>query len=160
MQFFCMCKSFFALFLKSSYSEKAVEEGFGVQGDQGVEVAFAGEGAVEGEEKQIDYEGGDETPDIENIGQCQQQNTAEFQAVAEFVVRLGVVCDRDESHIEDCLHACPTRIDGKFTQGDCADYAQRCCERVRSVECGKAKSVYADFHQYELPEYGYVLRFG
>ena len=78
MQNFCMCKSLFALFFKLSYSEKAVEEGFAVERNEWVEIAFTGEGAVEGEEKQVDYEGGDESPDIEDIGQGEEQDTAEF----------------------------------------------------------------------------------
>lgn len=55
-----------------------MEEGFAVERNEWVEVAFAGEGTVEGEKKQVDYEGGDETPDIEDIGHGEEQDTAEF----------------------------------------------------------------------------------
>lgn len=85
--------------LPVSHSDDFSEKFLCVERNKRVKVAFARQSSVEAQQKCVYNKRNHKAPYIESVGHYQQKNTAEFKAVAEFVVGLGVVCNGDKCHI-------------------------------------------------------------
>ena len=106
----------------------------GLEGDEGVEVAFAADGLVACEQEEQDQDPDDEARDVAEIGGGQQDEARVFQREAELVVRLAVVGDGDEGDVEGRGGGEPSRVDRKLTERDRADDADGGGQGARRME--------------------------
>ena len=128
-----------------------------MEGDEGVEVAFARDGFV-GDKKQEGYaQPCDKARDIEKHREGQKHYADELHAIAKLVVGLAEACKGYKRHIEYCFGGKPAHFDGKFRQRDCAYYAHCARKACGGIECCKAQAVDGNFKYYKLPEYRHVV---
>ena len=126
------------------------------EGNQGINVAFSGDGLIKDQGEEAEYGAQNESPQIEKCRYNQQKDAHEFQSIAQLIAGLGIVGHRDKGHVQHGFAVEPAGFHRILSQHNACDHTQRSGQHAGRVDCSQPQSVNGKFQNEQLKNQRYM----
>lgn len=124
--FFLLSYTFGAGDAVFAQADEKREKGFGVEGNQRIEIgASAVDGLVGGEQKENPHTPHRKADKVKELNENQKQNSQKLERVPQLIAALREVGNRDKRHINDNLGNQPTYTHSEISQNQASYHRQR-----------------------------------
>ena len=91
------------------------------EGNQGINVAFSGNGLIKDQGEKAEYSTQNESPQIEKCRCNQQKDAHEFQGISKLIACFGLVGHREKGHVQHGFAVEPAGLYCVLPQHDSGD---------------------------------------